>query len=231
MLELQRWKLATAGERVQQGLTDVNLRRYHANMGTRAVEQGPIGRAVAANVRVVRERRQVSQQALSVRLADLGRPILSTGIAKIEAGDRRVDVDDLLALAAALNVSPALLLLPDGGEDDPVAVTERLTRPAWSVWMWVEGLYALPLENGEVDPDADMALHDLRPTWKRRERDHPLSAAVRRVAGDITNVLRNTRRPDKKPNTLARWIDVTRADLRQVDAELQRVQVEEEDRG
>lgn len=200
-------------------------------MGTRAVEQGPIGQAVAANLRVVRERRQLSQQGLSARLAELGRPILSTGIAKIEAGDRRVDVDDLLALAAALNVSPARLLLPDGGEDDQVAVTERLIRPAWAVWMWVEGLHALPHEDGTSDADADMALQDMRPTWKRRERDHPLSTAVRRVASDVTSVLRNAGRPDKKPNTLARWIDVTRADLRQVDTELDRVQAEEDDRG
>jgi transcriptional regulator with XRE-family HTH domain len=46
-------------------------------------------------------------------------------LGKIEAGARRVDVDDLVALAAALDVAPQLLL-PGGRDDvDPFADVSR----------------------------------------------------------------------------------------------------------
>jgi transcriptional regulator with XRE-family HTH domain len=47
---------------------------------------------------------------VSDRLARYGRPILPSGLAKIEKGDRRVDVDDLVAIARALGVNPERLL-------------------------------------------------------------------------------------------------------------------------
>lgn len=197
------------------------MARYVSNMGTRAVEQGPIGRAVAENVGAVRKRRGWSQSTLSAKLGELGRPILTSGVAKIEAGDRRVDVDDLLALAAALNVSPARLLLPDGSEDDLVSVTENLTRPAWSVWQWAEGLYALPQADGSIDDAADLALHDLRPAWQRREWSHPLSVAVRRLTANSRRVVRHALRPDRKSAALKRCVENCLADVRRVQDELQ----------
>jgi transcriptional regulator with XRE-family HTH domain len=45
-----------------------------------------------------------------VRLAALGRPILPSGLSKIEQSTRRVDVDDLVALADALRTVPSRLL-------------------------------------------------------------------------------------------------------------------------
>lgn len=50
--------------------------------------------------------------ALSRRMTELGRPVPPLGLRRMEAGERRVDVDDLLALARALEVSPIVLLLP-----------------------------------------------------------------------------------------------------------------------
>jgi transcriptional regulator with XRE-family HTH domain len=78
---------------------------------------GPVGQQVAANVKASRGRRGMSVRDLSRRLTELGRPILPSGITKIEQGARRVDVDDLNALAAALGVSPTRLLL-HGSEDE-----------------------------------------------------------------------------------------------------------------
>jgi hypothetical protein len=43
---------------------------------------------------------------------DLGRPIPPLGLRHLEAGNRRIDVDDLVVLADALDVSPLMLLLP-----------------------------------------------------------------------------------------------------------------------
>jgi len=42
----------------------------------------------------------------------VGRPLGHSAVDQIEKGTRRVDVDDLMALAAALGVSPITLLMP-----------------------------------------------------------------------------------------------------------------------
>jgi transcriptional regulator with XRE-family HTH domain len=94
-----------------QSLALVKHGDYVSIMGTRRVEQGEVGHTVAAQVRRIRESERLSLQALSDRLAALGRPILPSGLSKIEQGTRRVDVDDLVALAAALETVPSRLLV------------------------------------------------------------------------------------------------------------------------
>ena len=69
-----------------------------------------MGHLVAAEIRRRREQSKLSLQTLSSYLEALGRPILPSGISKIEQGDRRVDVDDLVALADALGTVPSALL-------------------------------------------------------------------------------------------------------------------------
>ncbi len=49
----------------------------------------------------------------------------ASAISQIENGARRVDVDDLFALAIALDVTPALLLMPEAHSAD-----ERVDGPA-----------------------------------------------------------------------------------------------------
>jgi transcriptional regulator with XRE-family HTH domain len=71
------------------------------------------------------EQKQLSLQAVSERLAELGRPILPSGLSKIEQGDRRVDVDDLVALAAALETVPSALLVEPPQLDDEGASAEE----------------------------------------------------------------------------------------------------------
>lgn len=72
---------------------------------------GSTGRRVAANLKALRGR--VPVRELSDRLTTMGRPILPSGITAIEQGTRRVDVDDLIALALALDVTPNRLLLTE----------------------------------------------------------------------------------------------------------------------
>jgi len=55
---------------------------------------------------------------LSDNLSDAGRPMAGNTVSTIETMARRVDVDDLVAFATALNVSPAALLMPVCEEDD-----------------------------------------------------------------------------------------------------------------
>ena len=79
---------------------------------TARVPLGPVGRYVIENLTQLREARRLTYRELADRLEELGRPIPTLGLSRIEKGTRRVDADDLVALAIALGVNPAALLLP-----------------------------------------------------------------------------------------------------------------------
>lgn len=108
-----------------------------------------IGRNVAASVRALRGR--PSLQALSDRLTELGRRILPIGLSRLENGGRRVDADDLVALAIALGVNPNALLLPrDLPPDAEIELTPRFRARAWQAWAWMDGRQPLPGTDGEA---------------------------------------------------------------------------------
>ncbi|MFE0578127.1 helix-turn-helix domain-containing protein [Streptomyces sp. NPDC058874] len=52
------------------------------------------------------------RRQLAARATALGHPMTVTTISRIERRRRRCDVDDLVAIAAALGVSPLVLLQP-----------------------------------------------------------------------------------------------------------------------
>lgn len=87
---------------------------------------------------------------MSRQLAEIGREIPPLGLRRIESGERRVDVDDLVALAFVFDVSPLALLLPteassltsQGGEYTPE-----------HIWSWARGLHPLPREAAPTDRD------------------------------------------------------------------------------
>lgn len=117
-------------------------------MGT-LQEPGPSGLRVAANIKALREAQGISLRMLSARLTELGRPIITSGIHKIETGQRRVDVDELVALALALDVSPNRLLLPpEARTDRSVDLTPEVTIPTEdAAWRWATGeYYPFPLD-------------------------------------------------------------------------------------
>ena len=62
----------------------------------------------------------MTQAELDAALATVGRPIIQSGISKIENGSRRVDVDDLVALALALGTTPHALLGWDENANPPI---------------------------------------------------------------------------------------------------------------
>ncbi|MFE7510111.1 hypothetical protein ACFU8I_02620 [Streptomyces sp. NPDC057540] len=84
------------------------------------IEFGRAGRAVATNIRRLRSERGLSLRSLAEALEQHGRHLGEDALGKIEKGARvdagggvrRVDVDDLAALAAVLEVAPAELLHP-----------------------------------------------------------------------------------------------------------------------
>ena len=78
---------------------------------------------VAANARRLRQQKGWSLAQLSARLAELDHPLSIPVLSKIELGDRRIDVDDLVGLGAALEAQPADLLV-----DPELVVNERIVQ-------------------------------------------------------------------------------------------------------
>jgi transcriptional regulator with XRE-family HTH domain len=103
---------------------------------------GPTGRRTARNLKELRGR--VPVRELSQRLTMIDRPILPSGITKIEQGHRRVDADDLVALAMALGVSPNRLLLDPEADDAELALTDAFPVTRSQAWDWATGRWALP---------------------------------------------------------------------------------------
>lgn len=111
---------------------------------------GPTARTVADNIRRLREARGMSLRALSAELKKAGRTLSADALNKIENGRtlppdadtprqiRRVDSDDLMALAVVLKVNPSALLLPHTTESS-IELTGGGTVDAKTVWRWADG--------------------------------------------------------------------------------------------
>jgi transcriptional regulator with XRE-family HTH domain len=67
-------------------------------------------RNVAASVERLRKARHLSLRGLSERLGGGGHPMLPSAVHALVQGKRKVTADDLMALAAVLEVTPADLL-------------------------------------------------------------------------------------------------------------------------
>ncbi|MGW0841437.1 helix-turn-helix domain-containing protein [Streptomyces sp. NPDC002787] len=127
---------------------------------------GPIGENVRVNVQRLREEQRLSLAELSRRLEDIGRKIPTLGLGRIENGERRVDADDLVALADALSVSPARLLLPPEDPGEPVKIAEKHSVPWAAAWRWATGETPLELRD-----DPEERWEQLLP-WRRVNRPH-----------------------------------------------------------
>jgi hypothetical protein len=73
---------------------------------------GPAGNNVRRNIRRLREERLWGYRDVEERLARVGRAIPTVEQGWIDAGERRVDVDDLAAFAAVFGITPGELLEP-----------------------------------------------------------------------------------------------------------------------
>ncbi|WP_439940047.1 helix-turn-helix domain-containing protein [Streptomyces sp. BBFR115] len=79
-------------------------------MAARSLEIGSAGMRTARTIEILRAERGLAQRELATRVTALGRPMSNTMLSRIERAQRRCDVDDLVALAQALGVSPLALL-------------------------------------------------------------------------------------------------------------------------
>lgn len=127
---------------------------------------GPTGESLSANVKRLREGQNLSFAEMSRRLAACGRPIPELGLRHIERGQRKVDVDELTALAIVLKTTPAYLLIRDtANHDDPVKVTGANELPAIEVWGWLTGNTSTLGGSGRTDSDLQTFLNS-EPRWR-----------------------------------------------------------------
>jgi transcriptional regulator with XRE-family HTH domain len=113
-------------------------------MATNEVPRGPISVHVVENVKRLRTGRRWSLAELSEEMTRVGRPIRSTGLHRLEQGKRRIDADDLVGLAAALDVSPITLLMPYTAHGT-VKLTESVELDALAAWDWMRGVRPIDL--------------------------------------------------------------------------------------
>ena len=127
---------------------------------------------IRRRLREVRDSRRITRDELSDRLEAIGYPIEALTLARIETGRmKRLSVDDVFALAYALDVSPLFLMLPYGGrlvvyEGQTVWLSDETVEVAASVQPvgshmlrdWLRGNETLPGQdasrfNRELPPD------------------------------------------------------------------------------
>lgn len=92
----------------------------------------------ASTMRDVRGRRGWTQEQLEEVLVALGHPLDRTVIARIESGERKISLDDALAISAALAVAPVHMFTPRAS-GEKVALGASLRAPAGKVRRWVRG--------------------------------------------------------------------------------------------
>ncbi|WP_435601315.1 helix-turn-helix domain-containing protein [Streptomyces sp. C10-9-1] len=149
--------------------------------GPAATCPGSTAAHVAANVRRLREQQGLSTYQLARAMQAASRPIPQSGVSRIEAGHRRVDVDDLVAFAVVFGVSPAALLLPlNDASTNVVDITGAGTVPADIAWAWASN--ERPLAMGDADPRVVIAEYRLRSLppgqWHRAALPEPTSGAA-----------------------------------------------------
>ncbi len=156
---------------------------------------------VATRVKDLRKARKWTQQDLANAMSVRGYPTDRSTIVRLEKRNRGVSVDDLVALAAALNVSPGWLLLPaEAGELD-LPIVGNVKVPAWAAWQWVDGLNPLPTtseDDGYNTPAEQLAFEEGRPPDLRTREQHPATRAARNLAFRLNRVLHHAERPGRK---------------------------------
>ncbi|WP_262015647.1 helix-turn-helix domain-containing protein [Micromonospora sp. Mcm103] len=81
-------------------------------MAEKRVTLGPLAANVAASIRRIRTQRRMTYTEMVKRLTDIGHPLPILALRRIERGERRVDVDELVAIARVLDAEPWNLTEP-----------------------------------------------------------------------------------------------------------------------
>ncbi len=145
--------------------------------------RGPTSNTVKANITAVREAQNLNYTQVSERLATFGWTISAVGFRRIESGERRVDVDDLTAIALALGVTPITLLMPQTEAPEDQAVLTGLVDsiPSGALWGWLTAERSIVISLGELIEFYKRAL----PPWAWAERQDKVSAMVDEMISDV----------------------------------------------
>lgn len=137
---------------------------------------------------------------LSARLTQLKREIPTWGLRKIESGGRRVDADDLVALAVALGVSPITLLMPHDQDRDQKTSSVGIKMSAGALWDWLRAKRQIPIVQGTILEFYSRAL----PPWEVAELEQRWAAQtddeVKQAVGEMDPRVRNMLRGDGSGN-------------------------------
>jgi transcriptional regulator with XRE-family HTH domain len=107
---------------------------------THSVDGPAVTREIAQRMKDLRRKRDLDQAELAERMTGLGVPWDRSIVANLESGRRRsVAVDEVYALALALNVAPVHLLVPVDDGDQPYQVTATVTAERFRVRAWIRG--------------------------------------------------------------------------------------------
>lgn len=152
-------------------------------MAEKRIKPGPLASQVAQSVRQVREQKRLRYTEIADRIAEIGRPIPELGLSRVEKGERRVDLDDLVALARALGVPPVWLIFPVGSTEFVELLPGKLV-PVDDALSWFIGEGPLP-EADESGWEADAAPMLLRQRHRQViERYASAERVAKRIASD-----------------------------------------------
>ncbi|MGW5273595.1 helix-turn-helix domain-containing protein [Streptomyces sp. NPDC004044] len=201
---------------------------------------GPASQHVSANLPRLRKARGLSTTALAAELKEQGQYIPPTGITRIEKGERRVDADDLIALALVLNVSPLTLLLPPQWSDEQVQLTSRVSLPARTAWLWAEGRapatdWATGTGGADLDDEAEQEYFRRReqyetlahPAERRRAAQHPANIAAETASAMVGRLVRAVEAGNK--GAVERQARITKARVEQLKTEVEQLELELDD--
>lgn len=128
----------------------------------------PIAEVVGENVRILRGKRTYRSIAFDLKV--LGHPLHEIVLKRIENGGRRIDVDDLVALAIVFNVNPNYLLTPhtdDGGDEFVLVPGEMDVKgTAAQIHDWLYGFLPIRGAIGDHPDEADERFRArILPSW------------------------------------------------------------------
>ncbi|MCX4097611.1 helix-turn-helix domain-containing protein [Nocardia sp. alder85J] len=142
-------------------------------------QAGRIGEAVAA----LRKAQDLTVAELSDKTRELGYPIHRVAITKIETNARsgKMDLAELITLAAALHRSPIELIYPEV-PDGPVMVIPRETDSSFGALQWFSGEVPVAAKGAVLNKGA--LLMASRHYARLRARSHLTELGMRRSSAD-----------------------------------------------
>lgn len=187
-----------------------------------------IKQVVADNIRRARTGRGMTTRDLSERLAKVGHPLDQSAISRVEGQRRRVDVEDLVGFALALNTSPSFLLAAVGPdpldmeEDEPlIALTPQVRVGAYFAGEWCRGRLPIHVPSGDeaegeepFEPqriraaaaEQSRAFFDFAPDYERRRQElrrQPVMRVLETLERDIVTAAEASLTSDSGSHTLA----------------------------